>query len=179
MFWIVVPIAMLISVVLIVMVLLQPSKSGGMGGAFGQLGSTLGSTFGSRRTLDFLAKGTTWMAAGLGLLCILANWALSSGVGTSAPTGQATPVTTGAKGDPRAIATPPAPAPGAKPGAAAPGTPAPGTPAPGAAQQSPGATPQSANVQSRPVEVQEHPANVTVKRVNPADAKPPATAPHK
>jgi preprotein translocase subunit SecG len=72
-FWIIVGLAILLSAVLIVMVLLQPSKGGGIGSAFGSLGTQLGSTFGSRRTLDFLAKGTTWTAGALAVLCILAN----------------------------------------------------------------------------------------------------------
>lgn len=77
-FWIVVPLAILMSVVLVVFVLLQPSKGGGIGGAFGNLNSQLGSTFGSRRTLDFLARGTTWLAGSLGALCLLANMFLGS-----------------------------------------------------------------------------------------------------
>ncbi|MBS1910582.1 MAG: preprotein translocase subunit SecG [Bacteroidetes bacterium] len=76
MFWIVVPLAILLSIALVVMVLMQPSKGGGAGGAFGSLGSSLGSTFGARRTLDFLAKGTTWAAGILGVLCFLANLAI-------------------------------------------------------------------------------------------------------
>jgi preprotein translocase subunit SecG len=72
-FWIILVVVMVLAVVLIGMVLLQPSKGGGIGSAFGTLGTQLGSTFGSRRTLDFLAKGTTWVAGGIAVLCILAN----------------------------------------------------------------------------------------------------------
>ena len=82
-FWIVVPIAILMSIILVVFVLLQPSKGGGVGGAFGNLNSQLGSTFGSRRTLDFLAKGTTWLAGSLAALCLIANMFLGSGVTTT------------------------------------------------------------------------------------------------
>ena len=78
-FWVISFLAILMSVVIVVMVLLQPSKGGGAGGAFGALGSNLGSTFGSRRTLDFLAKGTTWVAASLAILCVLANIFLAGG----------------------------------------------------------------------------------------------------
>jgi len=77
MFLLIAILAMILSVVLIAMVLLQPSKSGAVGGMLGTVSSSLGSTFGSRRTLDFLAKGTTYVAAGLGVLCLLANFVLS------------------------------------------------------------------------------------------------------
>src|SRR3954452_19375309 len=91
-FWFIVALVILLSIALIVMVLLQPSKGGGMGGSFGGLSTQLGSTFGSRRTLDFLAKGTTWVAGGIGLLCILVNaFLIPKGTTTI------TPVTTGAK----------------------------------------------------------------------------------
>jgi preprotein translocase subunit SecG len=99
-FWFIVVLVIILSAALIVMVLLQPSKGGGMGGSFGGLSTTLGSTFGSRRTLDFLAKGTTWVAGAIGLLCILVNaFLIPRGTTT------AVPVTTGAK----QTATPTAP----------------------------------------------------------------------
>lgn len=117
-FWVVVIISILLSALLIIMVLLQPSKSGGIGGAFGNLGSSLSSTFGSRRTLDMLAKGTTWVAAGLGIICLLANVLLKS-QGTSAGP-SLNPVTTGQQAAP--TTTPAVPNPGAAtaPGATAP-----------------------------------------------------------
>jgi preprotein translocase subunit SecG len=94
MFWVIVGLVIILSVMLIIMVLLQPSKSGGgMGAAFGSLGTQLGSTFGSRRTLDFLAKGTTWAAGILALLCIIANLAFVPKAGK----GGLVPVTQGAK----------------------------------------------------------------------------------
>jgi preprotein translocase subunit SecG len=145
MFWVVVPIAILLSIVLIVMVLLQPSKGSGAGGAFGNLGASLGSTFGSRRTLDFLAKGTTWVAGALALICLLANIFLSSS--DSGPS--INPVTTGSNAAPNTPATPPpaAPVPGQVPagqGQPAPAQQAPaeqGQPAP--AQQTPAPTPNA------------------------------------
>ncbi len=139
MFAIIALFAILLSIILIVMVLLQPSKSGSMGGAFGTLGSTLGSTFGSRRTLDFLAKGTTWVAGTLALLCLLANFFLSSG--SSAGSGNA-PATQGAATSGVPDRVPVAPAPGAG------GAPA-GAPAGGG---------QPANVQAKPAQVQAKPA---------------------
>lgn len=72
-FYAILIITLLLAVSLIIMVLLQPSKGGGASGAFGGLGSTLGSTFGSRRTLDFLAKGTVWVAGVIAVLAILSN----------------------------------------------------------------------------------------------------------
>ena len=148
MFWIIVPIAMLLSVALIVMVLLQPSKGGGMGGAFGALGSSLGSTFGSRRTLDFLAKGTTWVAGALAVLCILANLAIKSGVGSSS-VDRNTPVTQGASTGNAPASVPVTPPGGAQPGAQQ------AAPAPDA---------------GKPADVQAKPADVQAKPVEPKPA---------
>lgn len=92
MFWVILTIALLLSVALIVMVLLQPSKGGGITAAFGGIGGSIGSTFGQRRTLEFLGKATTWTAAGIALLCIVANLFFIPSSGTTQQ-----PVTTGAK----------------------------------------------------------------------------------
>jgi preprotein translocase subunit SecG len=99
-FWIIVVLTMVLAVALIAMVLLQPSKGGGIGSAFGTLGTQLGSTFGSRRTLDFLAKGTTWVAAAIAVLCILANAFFVPRVT------RPTPVTSGAAATPTAPVVP-------------------------------------------------------------------------
>ena len=58
----------LVAIVLMVIVLMQSSKGGGLAGTFG--GSNMGSMFGSRRTADFLSKSTWWLAG------ILAGFAL-------------------------------------------------------------------------------------------------------
>lgn len=73
MFWIILTITLVLSLALIIMVLLQPSKGGGITAAFGGIGGTLGSTFGQRRTLEALGKGTTYMAIAIATLCIVAN----------------------------------------------------------------------------------------------------------
>lgn len=64
-------ITVLISVALIVIVLLQASKGGGLAGTFG--GSQVGSMFGTRRTSDFLSKTTWWLAGVLIVLAIIIN----------------------------------------------------------------------------------------------------------
>lgn len=92
MFWVILTIALLLAVALIVMVLLQPSKGGGITAAFGGIGGSLGSTFGQRRTLEFLGKATTWTAGAIAALCIIANLFF---IPTSGGTVQ--PVTTGKK----------------------------------------------------------------------------------
>ncbi len=102
-FWVVVVLSLLLAVVLIAMVLLQPGKSGGMGGAFGALGSQLSSTFGSRRTLDMLAKWTTYVALALGVVCIVANVFLMPK--SQGPT--LNPVTTGSNAAPPPVVPPP------------------------------------------------------------------------
>jgi len=72
-FWIILTLTLILSIVLIVMVLLQPAKGGGITAAFGGFGGQLGSTFGQRRTLEALGKGTTYTAIAIGVLCIMAN----------------------------------------------------------------------------------------------------------
>lgn len=120
MFWVILTIALLLSVALIVMVLLQPSKGGGITAAFGGIGGSIGSTFGQRRTLEFLGKATTWTAAGIALLCILANLFFIPSSGTAQQ-----PVTTGAT----------APAAGVQQQAPVPTPQAPSAPAAGGQQQ--------------------------------------------
>ena len=150
MFVLVIALVLILSVLLIVMVLLQPSKSGGVGGAFGNLGASLGSTFGSRRTLDFLAKGTTWVAAALGVVCIAANLFIS----TSDTAQGNNPVTTGKNATPQATPAPvipnnaqgaaPAPAPAGAQNAPAGGQEAPVTTSSPTVTTTP-VTPQSSN----------------------------------
>lgn len=53
-------IEIIISVLLIIAVLMQASKGGGLAGSLG--GSNLGTVFGVRRTSDFLSKTTTVLA---------------------------------------------------------------------------------------------------------------------
>ncbi|MGE3800035.1 MAG: preprotein translocase subunit SecG [Candidatus Kapaibacterium sp.] len=73
MFWVILILALILSIMLIVMVLLQPSKGGGITAAFGGIGGTIGSTFGQRRTLEALGKWTTYFAIGIAVLCLIAN----------------------------------------------------------------------------------------------------------
>lgn len=73
MFWIILTITLILSLAMIIMVLLQPSKGGGITAALGGIGGTLGSTFGQRRTLEALGKGTTYVAIAIATLCIVAN----------------------------------------------------------------------------------------------------------
>ena len=64
-------IASLVAVFLVIMVLLQASKGGGLAGTFG--GGNMGAMFGTRRTADFLSKATWWLAGMLALLALIAN----------------------------------------------------------------------------------------------------------
>ena len=63
--------ATIIAILLVVMVLLQASKGGGLAGTFG--GAGMGTMFGSRRTADFLSKGTWWLAGALAVLALVIN----------------------------------------------------------------------------------------------------------
>ena len=51
---------------IIIMVLMQSSKGGGLAGTFG--GAGMGTMFGTRRTADFLSKATWWLAGSLAVL---------------------------------------------------------------------------------------------------------------
>jgi preprotein translocase subunit SecG len=71
MYTLLVLLATIIAILLIIMVLLQSSKGGGLAGTFG--GAGMGSMFGSRRTADFLSKGTWWLAGALAVLALVIN----------------------------------------------------------------------------------------------------------
>ncbi len=64
--------AVLVSVVLIITVLLQSSKGGGLAGSFGGTGA-FGTVFGTRRTADFLSKTTWWLGGILIALSLIVN----------------------------------------------------------------------------------------------------------
>jgi preprotein translocase subunit SecG len=61
----------LISVVMMVAVLMQSSKGGGLAGSFG--GANIGTVFGVRRTSDFLTKTTTVLATLFIVLALFIN----------------------------------------------------------------------------------------------------------
>ncbi len=82
MYTLLVLLATIIAIVLIVMVLLQSSKGGGLAGTFGGVGG-MGTMFGSRRTADFLSKGTWWLAGALAVLALVINLFFLPGQTTS------------------------------------------------------------------------------------------------
>lgn len=65
-------ISVIIAIVLIITVLLQSSKGGGLAGSFGGTGS-FGTVFGTRRTADFLSKTTWWLGGSLIVLALVIN----------------------------------------------------------------------------------------------------------
>ncbi len=65
-----------ISIFLIIVVLMQASKGGGLAGSFG--GSNIGTVFGVRRTSDFLGKTTTILASIFIVLALVINFILPS-----------------------------------------------------------------------------------------------------
>jgi len=75
-------IAVIVAVILIIMILMQSSKGGGLAGTFGGAGN-IGTMFGSRRTADFLSKGTWWLAGTLIVLTIIINLFFLPGQSTS------------------------------------------------------------------------------------------------
>jgi len=71
MFGILIMIEILVSILLMIVVLMQSSKGGGLAGSFG--GAGMGTVFGVRRTADFLSRATTILAVIFVGLCILIN----------------------------------------------------------------------------------------------------------
>jgi preprotein translocase subunit SecG len=65
----------LIGILLMLAILMQSSKGGGLAGSFG--GGNIGTVFGVRRTSDFLTKFTQWLAAIFMVLALVINlWLL-------------------------------------------------------------------------------------------------------
>jgi preprotein translocase subunit SecG len=71
MFSFLIAIEVLISVVLILVILMQSSKGGGLAGTFG--GGQVGMVFGVRRTADFLTKATQWLAIAFAAIALVVN----------------------------------------------------------------------------------------------------------
>jgi len=71
MFGLLIAIEIIISIFLIIVVLMQASKGGGLAGTFG--GAQMGTMFGVRRTADFLSKSTTVLATIFIALSLIIN----------------------------------------------------------------------------------------------------------
>jgi preprotein translocase subunit SecG len=71
MFWFLIGIEIIIAILIIIAVLMQSSKGGGLAGTFG--GGQMGTMFGVRRTADFLSKFTAGLATGFILLSLVIN----------------------------------------------------------------------------------------------------------
>jgi preprotein translocase subunit SecG len=70
MFGLLMAVEILVSILLMIAILMQSSKGGGLAGSFGTGG--MGTVFGVRRTADFLSRATTYLAvAFLGLALII------------------------------------------------------------------------------------------------------------
>ena len=76
MFGFLVGVEILVSILLIIAVLMQSSKGGGLAGTFG--GAQIGTVFGVRRTADFLSKVTTILAILFLTLSLVINFLLPS-----------------------------------------------------------------------------------------------------
>ena len=61
----------IIAIFLVIVILLQSSKGGGLAGTLG--GANMGTMFGTRRTADFLSRATWWLAGIVAILTIVAN----------------------------------------------------------------------------------------------------------
>ena len=71
-------IEVIIGILLMLAILMQSSKGGGLAGGLG--GANIGTVFGVRRTSDFLTKLTEWMAGIFMVLALVINlWLLPRG----------------------------------------------------------------------------------------------------
>ena len=82
MFGILLAIEIIISIMLMIVILMQSSKGGGLAGSFG--GASMGTMFGVRRTADFLGRSTTILATIFILLSLITNLFFLPGKKTSA-----------------------------------------------------------------------------------------------
>lgn len=71
MFWFLIGIEIILAIFIIIAVLMQSSKGGGLAGTFG--GAQMGTVFGVRRTADFLSKITSILAAIFITLSLIIN----------------------------------------------------------------------------------------------------------
>jgi preprotein translocase subunit SecG len=81
MFWFFIAVEIVVSILLIVAILMQSSKGGGLAGTFG--GGQVGMMFGVRRTADFLTRSTQILAVIFGVLALLINIAFLPRGGSS------------------------------------------------------------------------------------------------
>jgi preprotein translocase subunit SecG len=71
-------IEIIIGILLMLAILMQSSKGGGLAGSLG--GANIGAVFGVRRTSDFLTKTTQWLAGIFMVLALVINlWLLPRG----------------------------------------------------------------------------------------------------
>ena len=71
MFGILIAFEVIISILLILVILMQSSKGGGLAGTFG--GASVGMMFGVRRTSDFLTNATQILAIAFGVIALAVN----------------------------------------------------------------------------------------------------------
>ena len=71
MFGVLIGIEVIISILLILVILMQSSKGGGLAGTFG--GASVGMMFGVRRTSDFLTQATQVLAIAFGVIALAVN----------------------------------------------------------------------------------------------------------
>jgi len=91
-------ILLIAAILLILAVLIQPSKSGGLGSAgFGGVSGQFSNMFGVRRTTDFLQKFTIGIALAILLLVVITNKFFLDTGNAGASQGERVPVTVGAE----------------------------------------------------------------------------------
>jgi preprotein translocase subunit SecG len=71
MFTVLMILEVVVGIFLILVILMQSSKGGGLAGTFG--GASVGMMFGVRRTADFLTQATQFLAIAFGMLALIIN----------------------------------------------------------------------------------------------------------
>jgi len=71
MFGALIALEIIVSIMLMIAILMQSSKGGGLAGSFG--GGSMGTVFGVRRTADFLGRATTILATAFIVICLITN----------------------------------------------------------------------------------------------------------
>ncbi len=77
-FGLIIVLHVIVCLVLILLVLVQSDKGGGLAGAFGGMGGGVNSVFGGRGTANILTKSTTWAAALFLIISLTLNFMVAN-----------------------------------------------------------------------------------------------------
>lgn len=78
-FGIVIAVHIAVCLMLVLLVLVQSDKGGGLAGSIGGMGGGMNTVFGGRGTANVLTKATTWFAVGFMVVCLALNLIVAHG----------------------------------------------------------------------------------------------------